>query len=58
MREAVLAQLRDREWTLPASSATAPLAELYTAYRADRYREYGQRRDQIPDVTPKPRSKP
>jgi hypothetical protein len=57
-REAVLAQLRDREWAMPAASAMAPLAELFVAYRADRHREYGQRRDQIPDVTPKPRSKP
>lgn len=48
-REAVLAQLRDREWILPAASATASLADIYVAYRADRYREYGQARDQMPD---------
>ena len=49
-REAVLAQLRDREWTLPAASATLPFAELFVAYRADRYREYGITRDQMPDA--------
>ena len=57
-RAAVLAQLRDREWTLPTSSATAPLAELFVAYRADRYREYGQRRDQMPDPSTATPSRP
>lgn len=51
-RDSVLAQLRDREWTLPAASVTLPFAELFVAYRADRYREYGNKRDQMPDVTP------
>ena len=48
-REAVLAQLRDREWEMPAAAATAPLGELFVAYRADRWREYGNSRDRMPE---------
>lgn len=55
-REAVLAQLRDREWTLPAAAATLPFAELFIAYRADRYREYGTARDRMPVAAPKEKS--
>jgi hypothetical protein len=48
-REEVLAQLRDRPWTMPGTTATTPLAELFTAYRADRWREFGNSRDRMPD---------
>jgi len=47
-RDEVLTQLRDREWAMPAS--TSPLAELFVAYRTDRFREYGSSRDRMPDA--------
>lgn len=50
-RDQVLAQLRDREWTMPTTTATTPpLAELFVAYRADRFREYGISRDRMPET--------
>jgi hypothetical protein len=54
-RDEVLAQLRDREWTMPTLTATAPaLAELFIAYRADRFREYGNARDRPPGAKEAP----
>ncbi len=55
-REEVIAQLRDRDWTLPA--ATTSLADLFLAYRADRFREYGNSRDRMPEGQPSTPSKP
>jgi hypothetical protein len=57
-RDAVMALLRDRDWKFPANAATAPLGELFAAYRADRFREYGQRRDQMPDEPAEPPKTP
>lgn len=57
-REEVLRLLRDRDWKFPANAATAPLGELFIAYRADRYREYGQARDQMPDKPSEPPKAP
>lgn len=57
-REEVMAQLRDRDWTMPTNSATAVLGELFAAYRADRYREYGNARDQMPDAVPSAQKNP
>lgn len=48
-RVEVISQLRDRDWKLPATANTTPLRELFVAYRADRYREFGQARDQMPE---------
>ncbi len=59
-RDEVLSQLRDRQWTMPTTTATTPtLGELFIAYRADRWREFGNGRDRMPDeptpsTTPKP----
>jgi hypothetical protein len=50
-REQVLAQLHDREWLTPApAESTASLAELFRAYRVDRFREYGNSRDRMPGI--------
>ncbi|MFN0066197.1 MAG: hypothetical protein ACKVYV_01035 [Limisphaerales bacterium] len=50
-RDQVLAQLCDRDWKLPATTATTPtLGELFVTYRADRFREYGNRRNAMPQV--------
>lgn len=57
-RDDVLALLRDRDWKFPANAASAPLGELFAAYRADRFREYGQPRDQMPDQPPSIPKKP
>lgn len=60
-RDEALAQLRDRPWPMPATTAATPtLAELFIAYRAERWREFGNRRDHMPDAqTPatKPQAK-
>lgn len=48
-RDEVIVQLRDRDWAFPESAATAPLGDLYVAYRADRFREFGNARDHMPD---------
>lgn len=48
-REQVMAQLRDRAWALPAGADTAALGTLFVAYRVDRYKEYGNARDRMPE---------
>src|SRR5262249_37834287 len=49
-RDQLLAQLRDRDWTMPTGvGSSASFAELFRAYRADRYRTYGSARDQMPE---------
>jgi hypothetical protein len=57
-REEVIAQLRDRDWQLPANWGTAPLEELFVAYRANRFREYSSARDRMPDETPRTQKSP
>lgn len=55
-RPEVILQLRDREWQLP--SATMPLADLFVAYRADRFREFGNARDRMPHAAPNQKTNP
>lgn len=49
-REDGMGLLRDRDWPFPAQATTAPLGELFVAYRTERFREYGQSRDRMPET--------
>ena len=53
-REDVIAQLHDRTWLRVPDTSSASLAELYSAYRADRFREFGNARDHMPEETQNP----
>jgi hypothetical protein len=57
-RDEVITQLRDRDWKLPADAASAPFGDLYLAYRADRFREFRNARDRIPDTLPQAQANP
>jgi hypothetical protein len=50
-REEVIAQLHDRAWLRTPDTTASSLAELYNAYRADRFREFGNARDHMPEET-------
>jgi hypothetical protein len=61
-RQEVEAQMQDRTWLRPLPKSPRALSELYIAYRVDRFQEFGNERDRMPDSMstsrPAPPAKP